>query len=204
MKRQNGLAVVIFWALIVSFVIQVGINWALLKNTQDLQNRVFLLEQQLEDEPVQKVDAIEVFIQTTNPSIPVGQAARIAAVIKESAMENGLDPQLLAAVAKRESRFVITAKGPTNDHGLFQLQPATFHSVHSGCITDLHDNTEAAARYLSRLIRRFGDIRLALAAYNCGPSRRPNVIISISGKYADDVLENWYYIRALRRRLHYV
>ncbi len=53
--------------------------------------------------------------------------------------------------------------------GLLQLMPATAREV--GLDTDAPAaNVLAGARYLRGLLDRFGDVELALAAYNAGPT----------------------------------
>ena len=48
-------------------------------------------------------------------------------------------------------------------------------------------SARAAARYLRQLHDRFGDWRLALAAYNCGPSRVANLLKKHKGRTYDDI-----------------
>jgi cell wall-associated NlpC family hydrolase len=81
---------------------------------------------------------------------------------------HGVDPALLAAVAKVESGFDSSAVSPAGATGLMQFMPATA----AGLGVDPADPASAvdgAARYLRRLTDRFGSTDLALAAYNAGP-----------------------------------
>ncbi|MGY1774885.1 lytic transglycosylase domain-containing protein [Geodermatophilus sp. SYSU D00804] len=81
---------------------------------------------------------------------------------------HGVDPALLAAVAKVESGFDSSAVSPAGATGLMQFMPATAQGlgVDAG---DPASSIDGAARYLRQLTDRFGSTDLALAAYNAGP-----------------------------------
>ena len=98
-------------------------------------------------------------------------------VIRGHARNYELDPALLAAVIYRESKFDADARSRSGAIGLMQLLPDTAKgiAVHTGgrrfVVDDLYDpeiNVRYGAFYLRRLLRKYGDERLALAAYNAG------------------------------------
>jgi soluble lytic murein transglycosylase len=99
------------------------------------------------------------------------------AEIRASAGEFGVEPSLVAAVIKAESRFDPEATSSQGAYGLMQLLPETarFVSERTGISGDFRDpetNIRIGTRYLSYLQSRYdGDQRLALAAYNSGEGR---------------------------------
>jgi hypothetical protein len=81
---------------------------------------------------------------------------------------HGIDPAVLAAVARTESGLDPSAVSPAGARGLMQLMPATAAELG---VTDPFDPTQAvdgAARLLRGHLDRFGSLDLALAAYNAG------------------------------------
>jgi soluble lytic murein transglycosylase len=85
---------------------------------------------------------------------------------------------LIAGVARQESGFAAHAVSPQGAIGVLQLLPSTARlhaqALGLGSQPDLRDpelNLRLGARELSALIRRFGDVEPALAAYNGGLTR---------------------------------
>jgi|GEM_PF-522485 hypothetical protein len=106
----------------------------------------------------------------TPPAVRAPEAAPYAGIIAEAARENGLDPNLLTEVIRAESGFNPRAVSPAGAKGLMQLMDATAKSLGVRDPFDPVENIRAGARYLSRLLHRYGgDVRRALAAYNAGP-----------------------------------
>ncbi len=81
---------------------------------------------------------------------------------------HGVDPALLAGVAKVESGFDSSAVSPAGATGLMQFMPATAAGLGVDA-SDPASSIDGAARYLRQLTDRFGSTDLALAAYNAGP-----------------------------------
>jgi soluble lytic murein transglycosylase len=103
---------------------------------------------------------------------------RWRSALMAAATEFGVDPWLLAGIARQESTFTAHAVSPRGAVGAMQLLPSTA-SVHSralglGSSPDLRDaglNLRLGARELAHLLRRFGAVEPALAAYNGGETR---------------------------------
>ncbi|MDQ1155185.1 lytic transglycosylase domain-containing protein [Brevundimonas sp. SORGH_AS_0993] len=94
-----------------------------------------------------------------------------AAMIDEAAALHALDPKLLHAVVIVESGYESRARSPAGAGGLTQLMLGTAAELGVGDRFDPRQNLRGGAAYLARQMLRFGDLRLALAAYNAGPAR---------------------------------
>jgi len=95
--------------------------------------------------------------------VPFGQ------IIYHEAKKNDLPPELVAAVAHTESKFVPTARSGRGAVGLMQLVPRTGRWLGASKLTDPAQNIMAGAKYLKYLNDRFGgDTQKAIAAYNAG------------------------------------
>jgi len=81
---------------------------------------------------------------------------------------HGVDPRLLASVAKAESGLRPDAVSPAGARGLMQLMPATAESLGVDPF-DPGQAVDGAARLLRSHLDRYGSTELALAAYNAGP-----------------------------------
>ena len=99
-----------------------------------------------------------------------GIPREFAGDFRAAARETGLSVSLLAAVAWEESRMDPDAVSPAGAQGLLQLMPGTAKIV--GVTNNSPGaNVLAGARYLRLMVDRFrGDLELALAAYNAGPT----------------------------------
>ncbi|RQD64533.1 MAG: lytic transglycosylase domain-containing protein [Desulfonatronovibrio sp. MSAO_Bac4] len=82
-----------------------------------------------------------------------------------------IDPVLIQAMIQVESNFNPVAVSHAGAEGLMQIMPETQKDLGLTTPFDPRDNIEAGTRYFRYLIDRFGDVSLALAAYNAGPGR---------------------------------
>jgi len=93
-----------------------------------------------------------------------------ASAIEEAGRKHGVDPRLVAAVARRESAWNVNAISRTGACGLMQLMPETARFLGVTNVFDPRENIFGGARYLRTLLDAFnGDLDLTLAAYNAGP-----------------------------------
>jgi soluble lytic murein transglycosylase-like protein len=92
----------------------------------------------------------------------------LAPVINEAARAADVDRALLMAVIDVESGGNPQAVSPKGATGLMQLMPRTGQLHGASDLFDPRQNVAAGARYLKALTRQFGELPLALAAYNAG------------------------------------
>ncbi|MCB1353066.1 MAG: lytic transglycosylase domain-containing protein [Rhodobacteraceae bacterium] len=103
-------------------------------------------------------------------SIPAyaGAAGVYQDMARAAARRHNVPEDLFLRLVRRESNFHPTAKSSKGAIGLAQLMPETARILGVNP-HDPTENLEGGARYLSQQYRKFGDWRLALAAYNAGP-----------------------------------
>jgi soluble lytic murein transglycosylase len=97
--------------------------------------------------------------------------------VEAEADEFQVDPLLLAALVRQESVFDVEALSPAGARGLAQLLPSTAALMARGLdvafypewITVPDLNLHLGAAHLAELLRRFGRVDAAIAAYNAGP-----------------------------------
>ena len=104
-------------------------------------------------------------------SVVAAQPADPEPVIREAAAEHQISFALVKAVVAAESSFNPRALSRAGAQGLMQLMPGTAKDLGVQDPFDPASNIDGGTRYLSGLLRTFGDERLALAAYNAGPAR---------------------------------
>jgi soluble lytic murein transglycosylase len=90
-------------------------------------------------------------------------------LIQRNARRHGLPPALVKAVIRAESNFDPGARSHKGAMGLMQLMPGTARAMGVDDPWHAEENVRGGARYLRSMVNRYGDVRLALAAYNAGP-----------------------------------
>jgi soluble lytic murein transglycosylase len=120
-----------------------------------------------------------VYLQRTEPSwyARLWYPLRYSTNVRVYASQDHLDPALLAAVIEAESKFNPSAISDAGAVGLMQLTPSTAKGIaqYTGGsrfrVSDLTNpdiNIRYGAWYLGHLLSKYGNERLALAAYNAG------------------------------------
>lgn len=128
-------------------------------------------------------------------AVPVPEA--YGGMIAEAAAAYRIDPELLATVAYKESRFNPRAVSPRGAQGLMQLMPRTARYLGVTDAFDPRQNLLGGSRYLREMLDEFGgNVDLALAAYNAGPQAVKKAGLVPPTAEADE------YVRFIRARYH--
>ena len=96
------------------------------------------------------------------------QHAYVPQVIRNT----GIDPDMVLAVIAVESGYSPLKLSDRGSIGPMQITPVAARELGIDDLTYLLSdsvNVQAATQYLQKMMQRFGDWRLALAAYNAGP-----------------------------------
>ncbi len=117
-----------------------------------------------------------------------------------------IDPSLVLAFARAESRFHADAVSPAGARGLMQLMPGTAtHIAGPGAVSRLTDaryNMTLGQRYVAELLNMYNDNLVELcAAYNAGPLKVSSWMAAREGK-EDDALLFIESMRAPETRLY--
>ncbi|HEV2198246.1 MAG TPA: lytic transglycosylase domain-containing protein [Bryobacteraceae bacterium] len=96
--------------------------------------------------------------------------AHISELVEQSSRAHQVDPLLVHSVIQVESNYNPYAVSNKGAEGLMQLMPSTSRMLGVANSFDPVENIEAGVKYLKYLQSVYHDDRLALAAYNAGPS----------------------------------
>jgi soluble lytic murein transglycosylase-like protein len=142
--------------------------------TQGWLNRLSVLREPAPITPVPSASpseiaqkAIAALARAANPRLKPEQAIWLGEHVVAAAQREGLDPWLLAAVVYIESHFNHTSRSRAGAIGLGQLMPGTARAAGVNA-KDPWGNLLGSAMMLRGYYLKFGDWRLALAAYNAG------------------------------------
>ncbi len=115
----------------------------------------------------------------------------------------GIDPFLVLAVVREESRFDEEARSSAGAMGLMQLMPGTAYRFdkklrlgikNSHDILDVKNNLSVGALYLGNLVKEFGSYAPAIASYNAGEEVVRKWLKTGRYKSADEFIEDIPYL----------
>lgn len=98
-----------------------------------------------------------------------GRPKSIEEIIAEIASKFHIDAGLVKAIIAVESNCNPSAVSRKGAQGLMQLMPRTAKDLKVGQPFDPRENVVGGVKYIKGLLASYGDLRLALAAYNAGP-----------------------------------
>jgi hypothetical protein len=104
-------------------------------------------------------------------ALPAFVPDRFAPALAHAAQRWSISAALLAAQLHQESRFNPAAVSGAGAQGIAQFMPATAHAYGLRNPFDPSAAIDAQAHLMRDLLRRFGSVPLALAAYNAGEQR---------------------------------
>lgn len=95
--------------------------------------------------------------------------AEVRPLVEAAAKDTGLPAALIDAVIRTESGYRPGARSRVGALGLMQLMPGTAREMGVRNPLDPRQNVLGGARYLRKMYDRYGNYKLAVAAYNAGP-----------------------------------
>ena len=107
----------------------------------------------------------------TGRAVPGFVPPHVAPALSRAAQRWNVSATLLAAQLHAESNFNPFAVSPVGARGIAQFMPATARAYGLRDPFDVGSAIDAQARLMRDLLRQFGSVPLALAAYNAGPGR---------------------------------
>ncbi|HKW01332.1 MAG TPA: transglycosylase SLT domain-containing protein [Vicinamibacterales bacterium] len=120
-------------------------------------------------------------------------------LIYKYATARSLDPYLMAALIAQESTFEADVKSGANAWGLMQVLPSTgrqyaarlgIKPFRTARLTEPETNIRIGMAYFADLVRQFGDIAPALAAYNAGDDRASRWLAERPGLSRDEFIDD--------------
>jgi hypothetical protein len=118
--------------------------------------------------PAAKTTGGTAFSGMLQRAVNSGSPKSLDTIFDEASQKYHVPKKLLKAVAKAESGFQADAVSSCGAEGVMQLMPSTAAALGVANPFDAEQNVMGGAQYLSGLLNKYGDQKLALAAYNAG------------------------------------
>lgn len=124
---------------------------------------------EMEETLLQKQD-VETIIRSYAPNLSSETVQAYAEAIITNSNEYNVDPVLVTAMIWQESRFRHDAISNKGARGLLQIMPRTARGmgIDPDRLFEPSTNLKAGIEYLSKLRKKYGNLRLGIIAYNQG------------------------------------
>lgn len=182
-----------------------------LENNRDKVNLPILLEEARQDShkiaeqnvrETRQFQQVMTAIRETNSKLKPHETWELARAVIDQGRNFGLDPLLALSIIRIESNFDRYANSPVNAIGLMQLLPSTARALAyeleekwegEESLYDISTNVRLGLYYFHKLENHYdGDRKVALAAYNFGPTYVDRMIKEgghVPRKYAAKVMK---------------
>jgi soluble lytic murein transglycosylase len=143
----------------------------------DIQNGITEKSREL---PEVKMMKIQMILERLKTGLPLKNKLMLVQLIYQESLQYNYDPELVLALIITESSFYNWSQSKVGALGLMQILPTTGRDVAKAknmpwrgkrTLFDPHTNIKLGIHYLAELHDRFGNLQVALTAYNYGPSR---------------------------------
>lgn len=128
-------------------------------------------------------------VDAPHPAGKMGKTTPYDSIIREASRETGVEESLIKAIIYRESSFNPNTVSSAGAKGLMQLMDFTSKAEGVSNPFDPRQNILAGTRHLSHFLKTYkGNLLVALAAYNAGPTR----VNRLGIKTDHDLMANLY------------
>ncbi|MFQ5597874.1 MAG: lytic transglycosylase domain-containing protein [Nitrospiria bacterium] len=150
-----------------------------------------------------KLDKILTILKKYKTGLKKEIQAELVELIYQESLAYNYEPELILALVAKESSFYNWSKSRKGALGLMQILPTTGAAIAQAInipwdgkqtLFDPHTNIKLGTHYLSKLHKRFGQLEVALTAYNYGParvSRMQTQGVQLPKKYATRILNTY-------------
>lgn len=135
-------------------------------NINDVYDEIETLQNANINNTVAQVSSVNTTKNQTEKS-----ASQLQNIISQVCEKHGVDEKLVNALIKQESNFNPKARSKAGAMGLMQLMPMTAKAMGVKDPYNTVQNVEGGVKYLKSMLDKYnGNVILALAAYNAGPT----------------------------------